>query len=561
MSGLLSGLYIGVSGLQTSQNALNTTAHNLANVDSAGYVRQQVLLQDTMYQSLKVDRISYNQVGYGVTTQIVRQVRDQFLDKSYRLEVGRQGFYDAQYTAVSELETVFGELEGEAFQDSIEEFWVTIQEIVKDPTNIVQKGQLVQSAVSLIERAELLRDQIVSYQVNLNTEIIDTVNNINSIGEQIHALNKEILKIESADLEQANDLRDARNLLLDELSQMAHISYKENANGVVTVNIEGVQFISEDSVNYMDVEKVSDSSDMLKPVWPHIKQDVYEERDSYSSNDNTDIGYLQGLLVARGEYAANYTDIETLNGTSTIMTVQAQFDQLIHGIVTGINDILCPNKTITIYENGVAKEIQVLDEENAPVGTGVGNDIAGTELFSRKSTPRYTEVEVYLTADDEANGILTTVRMYNEEDPSDNYSLYTLGEIEVNPEVLQNLSLLPLYKQGGTGEHDNAVCEQLAQLWEKDFSSLGPGFLTTYSIKDYYAAMIGNLATVGNTVNSIATNQGELTYNIDSQRTAVTGVSSDEELSNLIRYQHAYNAAARYINVVDEMLEHVVTRL
>lgn len=592
----MSGLYIGVSGMRTSQNALNTTAHNLANVDTKGFVRQQVVLKDTMYRSLKVDRIGSNQVGYGVTTDIVRQVRDQFLDKSYRLEVGRQGFYDAQYTAVSELENVFGELEGVAFQDSIEDFWTSIQELVKEPDSITQKGLLVQTAVSLMERAELLQKQLTEYQLNLNTEILDTVHDINSIGDQISRLNKEICKVESAGVEQANDLRDERNLLLDELGQLANITYKEDANGIITVNIEGVQFVSQDNVYKMQVETLNGASDMLKPVWPHLGQDVYTARSDYNSNDNTDIGYLHGLLVSRGEFVANFTDIpsgeapkredfpqgedglqayrdalethqkameeyELITSQSVIMTMQSQFDQLIHGLVTSINDILSPNKTITIWENGVQKEVQVLDEANAPIGSGEGNEVAGTELFSRKCMPRYTEVEVYLSPEDEANGILTKVQRYNEEDPNNNYSLYTLGEMEVNPEILQDLSKLPINTQGSTGAYDNSVCEKLMAVWESDFAALGPEYMTNYSIKDYYTAMIGQLATKGNTIESIVTNQAQMSNTIDSQRSAMTGVSSDEELSNMIKFQHAYNASARYVNVVSEMLEHIVSKL
>ena len=583
----MSSLYIGVSGLNASQNALNTTAHNLTNVDTKGFVRQQVLLKDTQYRYAKTPGVSSNQVGSGVDTYLVRQVRDSFLDKSYRLEVGRQGFYDAQYMAVSEIENVFGELEGVAFQDSIESLWVSMQELVKEPDSLVQRDTMVQTAVSLIERADLIKSQLQEYQKNLNTEILDSVNTINEIGTQIKALNDKICSIESAGLEQANDYRDTRNLLLDQLGQLVNISYRENSNGLVTVTVEGVPFVTEDDVNAMGVAQLSETNDMLKPVWPFLGQDVLEQTTAYSSNDNTDVGYLKGLLVARGDYEANYTDIpvkptledfqgdesafdkamaqyekdvEAYNNTvnpSCIMTTQAQFDQLIHGLVTKINDILSPNKTITIVENGVEKEISILDEDTAPIGMGEGNDKAGTELFSRKNTNRYEKVEVYLAGSDTP----TEVWRYNEEDANNPYSLYTLGQIEVNPDVLKNLSSLPLSAKENTGDYDSTICDQLVDLWNKDFGTLGPNNLTSNTLKDYYSAMIGELGNRGNTLNVIATNQEEMATSIDSQRASVTGVSSDEELSNMIRYQHAYNASARYINVVSEMLEHIINSL
>lgn len=587
MAGTMGSLYIGVSGLNASQNALNTTAHNLTNVDTKGFVRQQVLLKDTQYRYAKTPGVSSNQVGLGVDTNLVRQVRDAFLDKSYRLEVGRQGFYEAQYMAVSEIENVFGELEGVAFQDSIESLWVSMQELVKEPDSLVQRDTMVQTAVSLIERAELIQGQLQEYQKNINTEILDSVNTINGIGNQIKALNDKICSIESAGMEQANDYRDTRNLLLDQLGQLVNITYRENANGLVTVTVEGVPFVTEADVNTMGVAELSETNDMLKPVWPFLGQDVLEQTTSYSSNENTDVGYLKGLLVARGDYEANYTDIpvkpvledfagdesafdkamvqyekdvKAYNNTvnpSCIMTIQAQFDQLIHGLVTKINDILSPNKKITIVENGVEKEISILDEDTAPIGMGEGNDKAGTELFSRKNMKRYEKVEVYLPG----SNTPIEVWRYNEEDVNDPYSLYTLGEIEVNPEVLKNLSIIPLSSKNNTGDYDSSICDQLVDLWNKDFGTLGPNNLTPNTLKDYYSAMIGELGNRGNTLNAIATNQEEMATSIDSQRASVTGVSSDEELSNMIRYQHAYNASARYINVVSEMLEHIINSL
>ena len=572
--GSLSSLFIGVSGLQSSQSALNTTAHNLTNVDTTGYSRQQVLLKDTAYQSLKVGHVSLNQVGIGVSVDLVRQVRDAFLDKAYRLEAGRQGFYSAQYTATEEIENVMGELQGVAFQDSMNKFWNTTQELVKEPDNVVQRTTFVQTAVSFLERAQLVAKQLEDYQVNLNTEIRTTVDKINEIGEKINKLNGQIVFHESSGVENANDLRDTRNNLLDELGKYVKISYKENVEGRVTVSIEGVQFVTEDSVNKMDTKKISDTSEMIKPVWPQFGQDVYKESQAYSSNDNTDVGYLKGLMIVRGTKKANYTDIperknytsddeyedavftyNTTINTSVIATTEASFDKLIHGIVTIINDVLSPNKEFTYTDaSGVEQTITILDEEKAGIGMGEGNEIAGTELFSRKNCERYTE-EI-LTLND---GSTVTVKRYNEEDPNDTATQYTLSQLKVNAAVLNNVSLLPLSDKNASDEFSSKICSQLSDCWKEDFSTLGPNYLTENTFMEYYTALIGEIGTRGNTFNVINTNQESMTASLDNQRNSIAGVSSDEELTKLIKYQHAYNASARYVNVVSEMLEHIIT--
>ena len=106
--GSMSGLYIGVSGLQTNQAALNVTAHNLANLDSEGYSRQQVLMRDTYYTLYNNGKVYTSQTGLGVSMDRIRQVRDTFADKQYRLETGREMFYSSLHDVAEEVEAYFG---------------------------------------------------------------------------------------------------------------------------------------------------------------------------------------------------------------------------------------------------------------------------------------------------------------------------------------------------------------------------------------------------------------------------------------------------------------------
>ncbi len=578
----ISSLYVGTSGLNVSQAALNVTAHNLANVETKGFVRQQVVLADFKYIKLGESYSSSMLKGLGANFETVKQVRDNFLDQAYRQEVGRQAFYDSQYMAVDEIEGLFGELEGESFQNTMNELWVSLQELAKEPDSVVARASLIQTSVTFIERAENIYHQLNDYQLNLNTQIKDQVTRINEIGEEIKQINLKIRQYESNGVEKANDMRDKRNNLLDELGKMARITYKENADGIVNVNLEGVPFVTEDMAFKMDVVPVSDTSSMLKPVWASFgNEDVFNLSRAATSEDNTDIGSLKGLLTARGYKQANYTDIpkrekyetedperaevlyqadvnnynNTINA-SVVMSVQAQFDQLIHGIVTTINNVLSPNIKVTQPDG---TEITILDVDNAPVG--VDGTTKGEALFSRKSMPRYGDEEevTYLLEDGSYNTVLT--RIYNDEDPADNYSLFTLGEIEVNPAIMQNYALIPLSKNSGTGDVDVETAKKLITEWQNAFSTLSPNTLTSYNFNDYYTSFISELANRGEQLNTISTNQATMADNIDFKRAEVTAVSSDEELTNLIKYQHAYNASARYINVVSEMLEHVIMNL
>ncbi len=625
---LMSDLSIGKSGLSMSQYALNTTAHNLANVDTKGYVRQETILGTTQYITVGQNAISKMQTGLGVDTEEVRQVRDIFLDKAYRRELGRESFYNTQYQAISEMEDIFGELQGVAFQDSMEDLWVALQEVAKEPDSIVTRASLVQRAVTFIERAENIYNQVSEYQLDLNMQITQQVKRINEIGDEIASLNKQICKYESAGVENANDLRDKRNMLLDELGGYLNISYREGGDHQVSVMAEGVPFVTDTAVFHMstmsqveimkrdltrayggdaeareraeeEAERICGSSVMLVPIWPAYENKQVFNYDPLPTNKaNTDIGGLKGLILARGTKVGKYTDIPvrpkeedfTEDGEldeeayeealkeyetgvkrytaeiepSVIMTVQAQFDQLIHGIVTTLNDILCPNIEYTLPEDVTVTDAQgreityeagstvrILDWENAPISMDESKE-PGNELFSRKSVSRYGKGEL---------GDGTAIWIYNEEDPYDNYSMYTLGEIEVNKDVLADKSKLPFSSNGGTGDFDIETAEKLIAAWDLKFATLSPNVLTVNTFAEYYTALIGDIANRGDTLDTISKEQEAMVQEIDQERLSKTAVSSDEELTNLIRFQHAYNAAARYINVVDEMLEHIVTRL
>ncbi len=624
----MTSMWTGVSGLKVNQSALNTTGHNLANVDTKGYVRQQVLTTDFSYNTIGQSYMSSMQIGLGTDMAAIRQVRDVFLDKSYRLEIGRQGFYETQFEAVSEVEGLFGELEGETFQEQLSGFWASLQELAKEPDSIVKKSSFIETTISFLERADNISKQLADYQINLNTQISQKVNRINSIGDQIKELNTKIRKYESGD-EAANDYRDARNVLLDELGDLAKFTYSEDSTGVVTVNLEGTQFVTEANVYHLTTKTVSATSTMLKPVWETSGNDLYILNAAYSTKDNTDVGSLKGLLVARGDYAAKYTDIplkenyastaayeadvkkynNTVN-SSVLMAVQAQFDQLIHGIVTTINDILSPNTSVSDYATnmkipgtvdditysvtdasgnitttsivGTTQTVTVEDSLGNPIGVPVvttikpvllwdkknapiGNDTDKSErqeLFERKSTERYTKASMTVT--DGATTNTYDVYIYNQEEPTNNYSLYTLGEIKINDKIKNNYSMLPLSANnlsGKAGAYDIATCDKLLNAWKTDFATLDPNTLTKNNFDEYYTAFIGGIANKGDVFDTIATNQKSMVESIDGQRQQVAGVSSDEELTNLIKFQHGYNAAARYISVIDQMLEHVVTRL
>lgn len=629
MGNLMTSMWTGVSGMTAAQSGLNATAHNMANINTKGYTRQQLLQVDTHYATVSYGKNGTAQkVGLGTYASSIRQLRNRYYDQTYRTELGRQGFYESQYNATLEIEDLFGETQGVAFQKSIDGIWTALEELSKEPESIVTRATFVTKCNEFITRSEDIMNQLKKYQIDMNTEIEDTVGKINDLGNTIYELNKKIISAEVGNTERANDLRDQRNNALDELAKYIDISYQEGDKGCITVYAEGSAFVSELSVNKMAVREIENST-MYEPYWISTGDAVINTSKITKIDSDSDIGYLKGLMIARGQSTANYADIpikpeepaypaktdymitdatgnkvldtdaydaaltkygEDYNvykldlnkynveldkynltvDTSVMMTSMAQFDQLIHGIVTSINDILSPNKTISVMApDGTISQMKVLDEENAPVGMD-DESTMGEALFNRKGVERYITVEVDVVNTDEDGNIVynadgtvsttkKTVRKYNEENKSSNYSLFTLGEIEINDKILKDYSKLPLSENANGGDFSyTGVVQDLIDMWGKDFTTLSPNTLTKYNFKDYYTALNGDIGNRGDTFKTMTESQQTTVDQIEYSRQNYAGVAQDEELSNLIKYQYSYNAASRYFNVVNGMLENIL---
>ena len=581
MANSMGSLFIGESGLKTSQNALNATANNFANVDTAGYVRERILQEDRHYDTFKrTPAIGPAQSGLGVSIGDVIHARDIFLDKTFRTQSGRSGFYSTTFEAISEAETLFQELQGTAFQEVLDSeessFWVAFQEFAKDPSDRANQNLVIQKAGLFESRAKAVYNGLKKYQSNLNQQISDTIDDINDIGEKIRQYNLEIMKIESAGVETAMDLRDQRDLLLDELATYGNISWKELSNGVVKVNFEGVSFIDELRVNEIG-KKVDEVTGFITPYWPQLTNEakgecykVYDVSAEISTAKKNDIGSLKALVLARGYKYANYQDLQGVSmekydatlGNSVMMNVEAELDMLVHTIVTSVNDLFAPNikydGPITGKdENGnnvsYADGAWILDTENCYVGED--GELPPQELFVRTGCSRYTTVY----GDDGK-----TYYVFNEEDETDTALQYTTGSIKVNPALLESESKLPAYSQHGRDE-DLPVAyklgEALAALWETDTMFLSPHDTTPCTFSEFYAKMTGELTTLGNVFSSTASGLEGSVLETDNARQQVIGVSSDEELTNMIKYQNAYNASSRFINVISEMIETIIYRM
>ena len=582
---LMSGLFLGATGLQTSQNSLHTTAHNLSNIETPGYVRQQTLHADMSYNTISMSpAVSKMQIGLGVEYDIVRQVRDQFLDKSYRRETGRSSFYEISQETTQEIETLLGEFDGVAFQESIAGLWTSVQELAKDPSSAVTKGSFVNTSAQFLERAQAVYNGLSDYQDNLNARVKELVDRINDLGDEIHKLN-DLIHREELGEQEANDLRDRRNKALDELSALANISYSTNADGGVEVLVEGVELVARDRVFHMST-MVDEGTGFYTPIWPqNMNAEVFIRNEEIATEFNTDIGELKSIILARGDRRANYTDINPLTGTddgyqtymkgiytywedqsdpttavkqeliptskSIVMKVQAEFDNMVHSLMTEVNNILTGEKEQIEKYNKTGNpddlpKYKVQDVEDGKV-------TLPEELFVRLGTQRYEIVNI--SGED--------YYRYVPEDKHPSHAdiddLYTISNMKINPDLLKTPSLLGEGFVSEDKQVDHAKADALVNAFNTPFSTLTPDLTIQYDYRDFYAAIVGQVATEGSVYSSIVSAQQTATHNLSDSRDAIMGVSSNEELTNMIKYQNAYNAASRYITTCNDMLDRLLS--
>lgn len=550
----MSSLGIAASGMYAAQTGLYVTGHNMANVGTQGYTRQQVLQNDFIYHNIGSNAVSTLQLGLGTDVSAIRQVRDKFLDASYRQTIAKAGFYDIKYRVGYEIQSIIGELEGQyKMQSVLSDLRNAISELSKDTSAMDTRGDFISAAIAFVEKANDTYNSLYNYQIDLNESVKETVNNINKLANEIKLYNDLIAGAEAAG-DRANDYRDKRNAALDELSSIAKITYKEQANGTVDVLIEGKELVVNGMVNQLGLRYTAANYEFVEPVFTNsleiLKYDptnsnaspLYSFNGTVSALAGNDNGTLKGLLIARGSKPANYTSsvgnldpaspsyaADKFNVTNcTIPQAQMELDTLVHAIVKMINDMFSPVDPLTGKLSA-----------DAPYGQ---DGSRGTEIFSRAASAYSDRFD--------ANGDLIP------EDKDEYYSLYTIGNIVVNKAVRnpEGYDKIPASLSGD--ESDSRLMLDMLKKWSSGFIAVDNK--QPLSVENFYNQFVVRVAIETNEAENFVKNQTDLVMEIDYFRQAISGVSMDEEMTNMMKYQHAYNASARMINVIDSMIDKIV---
>ena len=538
-----------VSGLNASKKGLQVVSHNITNINTKGYTRQRLLQHETGYQNIGRTATNTMQVGYGVSCTEVKQIRDKVIDQRFRSEQSYASYYQTQSAALTKVDAYFDEPYGANISNLLANLYSAASDLNDGATSdVTERRNFISSAKELIDKINSVNDSLVSYQDNLNEQVVSTVKRINEITDAIKEYNDLISKAEVNE-DNANDYRDQRNLLLDELAQYGAITVKEDAGGSVKVRFEGHDLVDGPFIFKLDLEKTQEGTTFVKPIWSDSGEDVYSLNKVISTADGNATGSLQALLVTRGNACAtentNWDDIalnknfsvDAIGNSFTIPKIQKKLAEYTKELVNLVNSSFSNRTATDAYDSTVAAA-------RPSVGTGIG-DWEGKE-----------GVAVFILSK---------------------------GKYEVNPELLTNngYNKLGTVSSGQESDayNDNTNVTNFLNKWTSTQSwfngedkyaidgaidvtpsSSWPTIKTT-NIQGLFAEIVTDIGTENATYTSMSEQKATSLLNIENERQAMSGVSQDEELSNMLKYQYAYNASARVITIMDSMLDTIVNRL
>lgn len=247
------GLEIAKTGLFISQRAINVAGHNIANANTAGYTRQRVISEaiDPATLVTRFGTAANGTVGGGAQVQSLEQVRDSFLDKELRREYGDGSMWSTRTDALEYIETMFDETDSGSLSKSLAGFFQAVLEFSNEPDSEEIRTNLRQSGITLTDTFHNFYEQLTEMRKTQNDSVASAVLSANDILDNIAAYNKSIAGYELSG-EKANDLRDKRNVQLDELSKLVDIEYNYDSNGYLNVSVGGTTLLSHTTVTHLE---------------------------------------------------------------------------------------------------------------------------------------------------------------------------------------------------------------------------------------------------------------------------------------------------------------------
>ncbi|AJS60376.1 flagellar hook-associated protein FlgK [Paenibacillus sp. IHBB 10380] len=499
--------------LFTQTAALNTTGHNIANANTEGFSRQVV----RMTASTPIDPYAFlrstapGQLGTGVEFNSIERIRESFLDTQFRSENSAFGSWTIQSDTLSKLEAIVNEPSETGLRTVMDNFYKSWSDLSKSPEDVTARKIVKETTVALTDAMNQMSRQLQNLNNDLGTNVEVKGSEIQTYLNSIVNLNSAITRIEGLG-DNANDLRDQRDLMTDKLSKIININVNETEQGY-NVSLGAQQLIQEGAI----VATVN--SEFLNTA--------------YASGDLQG-GEVHGMIVFREKFLSDYTK---------------QLDNIANTLVNGEMKItlpkgsVIPNGVVITNQDGTTYAGSKTLTDDLPI---IVKGMNGLHQLGYTMDGTINSGLPFFTAGTNVGGTITA------------------GNITLNSAISDNPNLIAtsLRTEGTTPNEtvikgNNNLALLFANVKETAMTSMDDGTRSATG-GAFFNSMVGQLGVQAQEATRQTQNATVLTDQVETRRQSVSGVSLDEEMSNMIKFQHAYSAAARFMTTFDELLNKLI---
>ncbi len=563
---LFSSLNLARLSLAAHQSAIQTVGQNIANATTEGYARQRVEMRPT-----PADDLVFARLGTGVSVDRIERVIDRHLEETLREARSGLGDYGERERIWELAGAIFNDLDGGGISVALGRFFDALEDLAGTPEDATVRHLLVEEATTLANSFHYLDGKVRELRRALDEDATGVVEEVNRIIGEVASLNREVVLAERGGLEPdtANDLRTRRDALLGRLSELLSIRVIENSRGAVQVLSGSEVLVYDDRARTLDLVpksdgdiayrefRFADDGQLLRPAGGRLAA-LLDGRDEIAVGLRDELNTLARELLV--EFDRIHAGGEGLDRLRSVRATHAAGDRT---APLGAAGFPFP------IENGHF-ELQVVAEADGSRKTyrvpidldGSGSDTTLESLVADLNAlvgADYPDIGASITGDgyleirSASEGLTFTFR----NDETGFLTAAGLGtfftgsnarDIGVRGDVLANPGLIATGRNGLAG--DNSVAREMLALRDRGY--LGESSLT---LEQYYNALIGSIGVAGAEARDSVVNQEAIATSLTNQRDALSGVSVDEEAIELIRYQRAYQGSARFLTVVDRLLD------
>lgn len=545
MSNGFLGLNIALSGLFANQRQLGVVSHNVSNANTKGYSRQ--MMETQAYNPYHLPG-GMGSIGRGVDITPIRQVRDEYLDYKLRFETSVKNEWEARTEVLKQLEDIFNEPSEFGLSTRLDKFYEALRTWQENPENLTARATLRQNVIAFAESMRRTSNMLKDIQKDLNFQFRSAVDTVNGYAQKIRDMNEAIHK---AEIEggRSNDLRDRRNLLVDELSDYVNVEYYEDEKNRFHLLVGGQHLVSHYRADHF---KMTPREKRLND------DDSYGIYDATWSNGNEIFlrsGKLKGLKDVRDNASGDLKGIpyyiERLNEfASTFITEMNEVHAKGYGLDGSTGNFL-------FTTNGMSSD--QFREYVIRKGLNGGSAIETTEsVLAGTETLKPEEKLAKIRAN--KNQILANNPLYKNKTIFQMDGKYYIvdkikaSELSASADI-EDLNKLAAAtkKENLAGDATNAM-KMIQTRHNLDMFDWG-------APDDFIKSLVSNLGVDAQDAYRIKQNQSLLVKEYNVNRDSVMSVSLDEEIASMMKFQTAYSANARMVNVYDELLDLVVNRL